>query len=66
MSLGRRHRKVSNRVHRITIMLNDEEMKALDKYCARYNISNRSKLVRESLVGKILKRFADDSPTLFD
>lgn len=54
------------RNHRVSIMLNDSEMRALQKYCDRYTITNRSKLIRETLMHNILKRFDLDNPTLFD
>jgi hypothetical protein len=47
-------------------MLNASEMRALERYCDKYTISNRSKLIRETLMTNILKRFDLDSPTLFD
>ena len=54
------------RDNRITILLNDKEQRALDRFCIRYNISNRSRLVRESLMRAILKKIESDEPTLFD
>lgn len=54
------------RNHKISILLNDSEMRALQKYCDRYTVSNRSKLIRETLMRNILKRFDTDNPTLFD
>lgn len=53
------------RENKISILLNDAEMRALDRYCEQYKISNRSKLLREVLVREILSRFDADSPTLF-
>ncbi|MCQ2323791.1 MAG: hypothetical protein MJZ53_02935 [Paludibacteraceae bacterium] len=47
-------------------MLNDSEMRALNKYCDHYTVKNRSKLIRETLMRNILKRFDLDTPTLFD
>lgn len=47
-------------------MLNDSELRALNRYCDKYTVSNRSKLIRETLLRDILKRFDKDSPTLFD
>jgi hypothetical protein len=47
-------------------MLNDSEMRILERYCKQYTVSNRSKLIRETLMRTILKRFDTDSPTLFD
>jgi metal-responsive CopG/Arc/MetJ family transcriptional regulator len=54
------------RKHRVTIMLNDSEMRALERYCNQYTVKNRSRLIRETLMRNILKRFDNDSPTLFD
>lgn len=54
------------REHRVTLMLNDSEQRALDKYCERYKISNRSRFIREALMRTILKRIENDQPTLFD
>ncbi len=54
------------RSHRVSIMLNDSELRALQKYCDRYTVTNRSKLIRETLMHNILKRFDRDNPTLFD
>lgn len=54
------------RSHRVSILLNDSEMRALQKYCDRYTVTNRSKLIRETLMHNILKRFDRDNPTLFD
>ncbi len=56
----------SLRQHRVSIMLNEQEMKVLNKYCDRYVVHNRSKLIRETLMRNILKRFDVDNPTLFD
>ena len=51
---------------RIAIMLNERERHALDNFCAKYNITNRSRFVRETLMRAVLKQFEKDSPTLFD
>lgn len=60
------NKKSTARIHRITILLNDKEKRALERYCDQYTVHNRSRLVRETLMRSILKRFDDDSPTLFD
>lgn len=51
---------------RIAIMLNEREQRALENFCTRYNITNRSRLVRETLMRAILKKIDNDQPTLFD
>ena len=60
----RRRREPRN--HRVTVMLNDSEMRVLQRYLDRYDVSNRSRLIREALMRNILARFDKDSPTLFD
>ncbi len=54
------------RTNSVRILLNDSEMRALEKYCDRYAITNRSRLIREILMRNILRRFDQDNPTLFD
>ena len=61
-----KHSKKLPRTHKVSIMLNDSEMRALDKYCDKYTVKNRSKLIRQTLMQNILKRFDEDTPTLFD
>lgn len=51
---------------RISVMLNESELRALDQYCKRYHVSNRSHFIRQTLMKNVLKRFEEDSPTLFD
>ena len=58
--------KPAPRNNRVSILLNDSEMRALERYCEQYTVSNRSRLIRETLMRNILKRFDNDSPTLFD
>ena len=60
------HNKPAPRKHRISILLNEREMRALERYCELYTISNRSRLIRETLMRNILKQFENNSPTLFD
>lgn len=59
-------RKKLERKNRISIMLNDAELRVLQQYCDRYNVQNRSRLIRETLMMAILKKLDQDSPTLFD
>lgn len=54
------------RVHKHVISLNDIENKVLNRYLKKYNIRNKSKFIRESLITSILKKFEEDTPTLFD
>ncbi|MBR5855015.1 MAG: hypothetical protein IKY87_05010 [Paludibacteraceae bacterium] len=61
-----RPRQRDARIHRINIMLNDSEMRALSRYCDKYGVRNRSRFVRETLMRAVLKQFEKDTPTLFD
>ena len=54
------------RTQRISILLNGSELRMLDRYCERYGIHNKSRIIRESLMRNILKQFEKDTPTLFD
>lgn len=61
-----RPRQREARTHRVDIMLNDSEMRALTRYCDKYGVRNRARFVRETLMRAVLKQFEKDSPTLFD
>ncbi len=54
------------RTHKLCFVFNDMEQRALERYCDKYNIQNRSKFMREAIVTTILKQFDKDHPTLFD
>jgi len=47
-------------------MLNSREMRALNIYCQRYRIKNKSRFLRETIMNSILKRFDEDMPSLFE
>lgn len=54
------------REFRISLMLNESEQRMLDRFCEKYGVSNRSRLIRETLMKAILKKMENDQPTLFD
>lgn len=54
------------REHRVSILLNEQEQRTLDRFCERYGVSNRSRLIRETLMRAILRQIDNDQPTLFD
>ena len=54
------------RSHRTAILFNNREREAINLYCDKYKIRNRSKFMREAIMTEILKRFDDDYPTLFE
>lgn len=59
-------KKKQPRAFRVSLLLNEREKRALDRYCDRYTVSNRSRLIRETLMRAILNRQENDQPTLFD
>ena len=59
-------RKKLERKNRVSIMLNDAELHVLQQFCDRYNVTNRSRLIRETLIKAVLKQLDKDAPTLFD
>ena len=63
----RKHRNMNMmRKNKLNLALNDMELKAINQYCDRYRISNRSKFLREAILTEVLKRFDRDYPSLFE
>jgi hypothetical protein len=54
------------RKHKIVFKLNDYEADALERFCNKYRVQNRSRFIRETVMQAILERFDEDYPTLFD
>jgi len=53
------------RINKKTILFNNRELKAIESYCRKYGIHNRSRFMREAIITSILRKFDDDYPTLF-
>ena len=54
------------RIHRKSILFNKREMQAIDHYCKKYKIKNKSKFMREMIITSVLKKFDEDYPSLFE
>ena len=54
------------RINKLSLMLNNREMRALGIYCNRYRVKNKSEFLRETIMKAILKRFEDEHPTLWE
>lgn len=54
------------RVNKQTILFNNFELNAIENYCNRFRIKNRTRFMREIIITEILKKFNDNYPTLFD
>jgi len=53
------------RINRRSILFNNKELRAIESYCQKYRINNRSKFMREAIITSVLKKFDEDYPTLF-
>jgi len=58
--------KKQPREYRVSILLNESELRTLDRFCDKYGVANRSRLIRETLMRAILRKLENDQPTLFD
>jgi len=58
--------KKQPREYKVSILLNESELRTLDRFCEKYGVSNKSRLIRETLMRAILKKMENDQPTLFD
>ena len=54
------------RTNRLSLMLNNREMRALGIFCNRYRVKNKSEFLRKTLMMTILKKFEEDHPTLWE
>jgi hypothetical protein len=54
------------RVHRKSILFNKREIQAIEHYCKKYKITNKSKFMREIVITSVLKKFDEDYPSLFE
>ena len=54
------------RTNRTSLLFNGREQEAIELYCEKYKIRNKSKFMREAIMTEILKRFDEDYPTLFE
>ena len=54
------------RTNRTSLLFNGREQEAIELYCEKYKIRNKSKFIREAIMTEILKRFDEDYPTLFE
>lgn len=54
------------RIYRKSILFNKREIQAIEHYCKRYKIQNKSKFMREMVISSILKKFDEDYPSLFE
>ena len=54
------------REKRVSFMMNDDEYNAVERYLARYKITNKSNWYRSVILTHVLKMMEEDYPTLFN
>jgi hypothetical protein len=54
------------RIKRKVIHFNSKELTAIEAYCQRYRVMNKSQFMRETIITAVLKKFDEDYPTLWD
>lgn len=54
------------RVNKKIILFNNLEWSAIENYCNKFRITNKTKFMRETIITEILKKFSDNYPSLFD
>ena len=53
------------RIHRKSVLFNDNEIAAIDEYCRRFKVRSRSALVRQAVMERVLRGLEENHPTLF-
>jgi hypothetical protein len=66
INVDQKNNEKLRRNHRTSILFNKREQEAINLYCEKYKIKNKSKFMREVIMTGILKRFDEDYPTLFE
>ncbi len=49
-----------------TLAFNTFEYNALEKFCKKYRVRNKSKFMRETIMFAVLSKFSEDYPTLWE
>lgn len=54
------------RINSKVIKFNNKELTAIDVYCKKYRVGNKSQFMRETIISAVLKKFSDDYPSLWN
>jgi len=49
-----------------SIRFNIREQSAIDQYCEKFRVKNKSKFMREAIITEVLRRFDENYPTLWE
>lgn len=64
--MSQKKKSVVTRDKQLYFSLSSEEYKLISSYVNKYKISNKSRWLRETIIGHVLKTLEQDYPTLFD
>jgi hypothetical protein len=53
------------RQHKVTVLLNDKELEAIEVYCKKYKVKSKAGFMREATLRTVMTQFLEDYPTLF-
>jgi hypothetical protein len=51
---------------RQTIRFNNRELSAIQQYCDKFKVKNKSRFMREVIITEVLRKFDENYPTLWD
>lgn len=66
MAAKKENNQVQKRKKAVSTLLNEAEYDAINKYCQKYKVRNRSKMIRDFVFSAILDNYERDYPTLWD
>ncbi len=49
-----------------SIRFNNREQSAIDQYCEKFRVKNKSKFMREAIITEVLRKFDENYPTLWE
>lgn len=49
-----------------SIRFNHRELNAINNYCDKFKVKNKSKFMRETIITEVLRKFDENYPTLWD
>lgn len=70
MNSGKRRKKVPSsappRKQRMVCLMSEEELQIVNRYLKKYQIRNKARWLRETVLAFIRQNMEDDYPTLFN
>ncbi len=49
-----------------SVRFNPREQSAIDQYCEKFRVKNKSKFMREAIITEVLRKFDEHYPTLWE